>query len=62
MSKRTKLPAARSLPAARLVAVAAHGAETPGATEAERLLQVRQTEFEQAVIEVAFRATPAPWN
>lgn len=53
MRKRTTLPAVRSLLAAALVAVAAHGAESPGTTEAERLLQVRQSEFEQAVIQVA---------
>ncbi|MDE0349557.1 MAG: alkyl/aryl-sulfatase [Gammaproteobacteria bacterium] len=53
MSKRTTVPAVRSLVAAGLAAMAAHGAETPGTTEAERLLQARQSEFEQTVIRVA---------
>ena len=53
MSKRTTVPTVRALVAAGLACIAAHGAETPAKTDAERLLETRQSEFEQAVIEVA---------
>ena len=42
-----------TLAGAALASAAAHGAEAPAHTDAERLLQERDSEFEQAVIEVA---------
>ena len=42
-----------TLAGAALASTAAHSAEAPAHTDAERLLQERDSEFEQAVIEVA---------
>lgn len=52
MNQRPISPACLAVAAATITAVAVHGAETPTRTDAERLLEGRQSEFEQAVIQV----------
>lgn len=52
MNQRPIGPASRAVAVATLAAVAVHGAETPTRTDAERLLEARQSEFEQAVVQV----------
>lgn len=52
MNQRPISPACLAVAAATITAVAVHGAEPPTRTDAERLLEARQSEFEQAVIQV----------